>query len=795
MLTAALFITSSLWLPPLAIQDRQQEKAEQDRLRELYGARTELSPKITELSFIGDDALNLAIQAGRVELAPMRPYQPEPGDQKVTENSGNTVKLVRGGQEMGWLVGRNRATLKPYEKLIGDPLLDEFAADPSQFTLTSDADPNYRSPVAAVRLERKSKPNDAAQPSFEMAMLHRLYLWFPHKLKPGLRYTLNVGGLNTQQPATPFVYEPAMSISEAIHVSQIGFRPDDPVKTAFVSLWAGTGGGQDFGERDFEIRNAVGATLLKGRTKKVLDKGAQETLARAGNFSSSSVYQIDFSALNIPGSQHIFIPGIGRSLDFEIGTDVWRRALTVQMRGLFHNRSGIELKAPHSSYRKPADMRPGPNTTVTWSAATVLDDGQGGEALAAKDTGEPADGWGGWHDAGDWNPRRVTHLTAAAAAMEVMEMFPGALDSVKLNIPKETKAPDILDEIKWEIDCFRRLQKPDGGVSWGLETVADPYPGEVSWNQSMKIYAWSPDAHSSWVYAAHTMRFSELLKKWEPALAAEYRSSAMRAMVFAESDYDRRKQEGKEITWEARDARCMAALIVYRATADNRWLNAAHEDYVLMTPGQSLQQWGKAWQSNHAYIYASLPAGMGSPNLKRESALALDELAQRAAAYSAQNAFGIASSDAGKPMINGFFTGPNVIDVAQAHKLNGKAEHLATILRAAQFSAGANPMNTTFTTGLGSRNAMALKLDTRATGQAAPEGLTIYGVGDWQAFPGGFHDWPITYHVSRTAIPNAFIWPFQEALFEVFLFPGQLEYTVDQWAPNIYIWAYLAARK
>lgn len=795
MLSAAIFIFSSGLLAPLPEAARGQEKPDSARLRELYGARTELSPKITGLSFIGEDGLNLAIQAGRVEPAPMRPYQPEPGDEKVSENSGNTVKLVRGGQEIGWLVGPNRATLKPYEKLIGDPLLDEFANDPSQFTLSSDSDPNYRSPVGAVRLERKSKPTDAAQPSFELAMIHRLYLWFPHKLKPGVRYTLNVGSLNTQQPSLPFTFEPAETISEAIHVSQIGFRPDDPVKTAFLSLWAGTGGGQDFGERDFEIRNAVGATLLKGKTKKVLDKDAQETLARAGNFSASSVYQLDFSALDTPGKHHIFIPGIGRSLDFEIGPDVWRRALTVQLRGLFHNRSGMELKAPHSSYRKPADMRPGPNTSVTWSSATVLDDGQGGEALAAKDTGEPANGWGGWHDAGDWNPRRVTHLTAAAAAMEVMEMFPGALDSVKLNIPKETKAPDILDEIKWEIDCFRRLQQPDGGVSWGLETVADPYPGEVSWNQSMKIYAWSPDAWSSWVYAAHTMRFSELLKQWEPALAAEYRSSAMRAMAFAEQDYAQRKQAGKEIFWEARDARCMAALILYRATADSRWLNIAHEDYVLLKPNRSLQQWGVAWQANHAYLYASLPAGLGSASLKQDSVRALDELAQRAGAYASKNAFGIATSDPSKPMINGFFTGPNVIDVAQAHKLNGKPEHLATLLRAAQFSAGANPMNTTFTTGLGSRSAMALKLDTRATGQAAPEGLTIYGVGDWKGFPGGFYDWPITYYVSRAAIPNAFDWPYQEALFEVFLFPGQLEYTVDSWAPNIYVWAYLAARK
>jgi hypothetical protein len=66
---------------------------------------------------------------------------------------------------------------------------------------------------------------------------------------------------------------------------------------------------------------------------------------------------------------------------------------------------------------------------------------------------------------------------------------------------------------------------------------------------------------------------------------------------------------------------------------------------------------------------------------------------------------------------------------------------------------------------------------------------------DYVVFGGSsFYTWPITWHVSRTAKPDPYSWPIQEALFETWLYPAQLEYTVDQWWPNVYGWGYLAFR-
>ncbi|MGO8672687.1 MAG: hypothetical protein ACLQVD_15130 [Capsulimonadaceae bacterium] len=42
--------------------------------------------------------------------------------------------------------------------------------------------------------------------------------------------------------------------------------------------------------------------------------------------------------------------------------------------------------------------------------------------------------------------------------------------------------------------------------------------------------------------------------------------------------------------------------------------------------------------------------------------------------------------------------------------------------------------------------------------------------------------------------PSAYEWPITEAYFDIFLYPVTTEFTVDNWASNIYTWGYLAAR-
>jgi endoglucanase len=777
--------------------DDATRRAEEERksLRDRYERRTTQSPRLVGVSFLGPDLLNVEIVAGRVTLGTVTKYTPRPGDN--TRRDGDKLLLTREGREIGYLIGKKRDHLRTYERYEGDPLLDEFANDPSQFRIRSESDPRYAQEVRVVGVQRKTKPIDAAFPGYTMVLRHRLYLKLPQPLQPGNRYTLKFGRLNVVIPQTQFVYAPDLVPSEAVRVNQIGFRPDDPVKRAFASVWLGTGGAHAFAEgAEFRVVNVkTNAVAYRGKLAVALPPDGTERLAnRTGNFSQTGIYRMDFAELRTPGTYRVVLDGVGTSLPFSIAADSWERAFKIQMRGLLNNRSGMELGPPYTTFRKPVDFTPKSGDTPTQSTHIVLDGPEAHELLKKGDTGKRVpEAYGGYQDAGDWNPRRASHLKVTLAHLELNRMFPAYFRPLKWNIPQTYAMPDTLNEAQWELDLFRRLQTKDGGIRGAVETPGDPKEGEVSWLQTDRVYVMGPDPVSTWWYVAAALRFAEGVRPHQPKLAETYRASAIRAMEWAERAIPKFRAK---IPWQGWSVRNLAAAEMLRATKSDRWHQVFLADSVLKDENPDLFVWEKAVQADAAFVYATLPAGVGRPDLKRKATAAIEAKAKAALAFAAGNGWNLTTSDPGKPMIIGYFSGPHAIDLVRAHYLTKRSEYVAGAVAACLFSGGANPNNVTYTTGVGTKSAMAFKIDSRATGQPTPEGLTIYGNADLTTFRDNtFFTWPIQWHISRVAIPSAWDWPVTEALFETWLYPGTLEYTVDAWEPNVYVWGYLAARK
>jgi endoglucanase len=768
----------------------RQAEAARAELRTKYGTVSAQSPRFLSYSFLGPQLVCLEIESGKVSDAGLAKYVPQAGDE--VQKDGPKVFLVRGGNRIGYLIGPKRDWLANIEKFEGDPLIEEYAADLNQYTLEGSG-----GTIRPVEVHRKSRPVNAAMPSYEMVLRHRVYLKLPSALSQGSEYTLNWGKVNVQGGPQKIRYAPDETRSQAVHVNQIGFRPSDPVKRAFLSEWLGTGGVHNFGDAPkFRVIEAVtGATVASGTAKFTKKANEKELIQnKQVNYSLTDVYRMDFPQVTKPGTYKVVVDGVGTSDPFPIAENVWQKAFRTQIRGLYHNRSGMELGPPYTTYRKPRDMHPADGQLVYQSTHSVLDGNEAFEKLEKTSTGKLVpEAWGGYHDAGDWNPRRVTHLKVTMAQMELFELFPTFGAAQSLNIPKPTKAPDILNEALWELDCFRRLQLPHGGVRFGIETNGDPIEGEVSWLQSMPAYVYAADPYSSWVYAAAAIRYSDLVKPYDAALSKTYRESALKAMTWAEANL---APVRSKIAWEMWDARNLAALLVYRSTKDDKWHKVFLENSVLTKPEPKLFAYGTAVQTDSAFVYARLPQGLGKAELKLRAKAALEAEAQTALKYAESNGWNLTTNDVGKPAFLGFYSSPNAIEVARAHYLTGNPEYLAGTVQACLFSGGANPNNLTYTSGLGVRSARPFKIDYRIPGQAIPEGITIYGNCDYAGWPdNGFFTWPIQWHVSRVGVPSPYNWPIHEALFETYLYPATEEYTVDNWAPNVFVWGYLAARK
>lgn len=788
--------------------DAEKLRKERAALQAKYGQRTDSSPSVEHVSAVAPDVLAIEIQAGRLVPAKLVKYEAQPGDQrreaKNKDGVVETIVLERDGQPTGWLIGPNREWVTTYEAIAGDPLLDFVADEAATYAASSDDDPAFSQPVRPAAIGRKSHVNAWAQGPATVGVRHTLYLRLPKPLTPGKTYRVDLGTLNTRQPRAELGFTPARVRSEAVHVNQIGYRPDDPAKQAFISCWLGTGGALKLPEtlNCALVEDPSGQVVFQGKAERHFPADQPELMAREANHNGTDVARWDFSAFRTPGRYRAVVEGVGCSYPFEIGADVWRRAFVTQMRGLFHQRSGVELGPPYTSYRKPRDMHPADGYGVTKTSYRATE--SGGEAWAsipAGDTGEQVPGgWGGYHDAGDWNPRRVTHMRVTMASLEMLDLFPNYFALLKLNIPPTSGVPDLLTEALFEFDCFRRIQQADGGVPYGMESKADPLPGEVSWLNSFPSYVFTADYGSSWYYAAVGARLAGLLERFDAKRAAEIRASAIRAFDFAEADFAKAKAAADKtkrgISWQAVDDRNLAALELYRLTREPKYHALFLEDSVLKDDRPELFAWGKHVQREQAFHYARLPDGLGDAALKKKAIAALREMAERALRYAEGNAFNVTTPDKGKPQFLSFYSTPDAADLTRAHFLTGEPRYLAGAVRATQFQGGCNPNNLVFITGLGAnpvRN--VFKLDARRTGQAVPEGLVPYGNIDFAKWNDNGITWPITWIIGQATVPSAYDWPTHQAYWDLGGWPMLEEFTVDRWEPNLLVWGYLAARK
>lgn len=221
----------------------------------------------------------------------------------------------------------------------------------------------------------------------------------------------------------------------AIKVDQVGYLTGAP-KVALVAAESPAG--------DFTVRRAAGgAVVFRGKLS------AQAADADTGD----KVQAADFSAFKTNGKYYLDVPGVGRSWEFSIGPDVYSRAFYLAMRAFYGQRCGIavDLAPDFPAYKHAACHLEG-----AWHVSS----GKTGPRLSAK----------GWHDAGDYGRYTVNSGITTGTLPWAWELFSSRVKGVKLNIPESgAKTPDILNEIKWNLDWMLSMQDEDGGV-WHKQT-------------------------------------------------------------------------------------------------------------------------------------------------------------------------------------------------------------------------------------------------------------------------------------------------------------------------------------
>jgi endoglucanase len=753
-------------------------------------------PNVAHVGLVAPDIIGITIHAGHAEYGRQIPYKPHPNDRVDRKTHQRWVR--RGGEFLGSLVGKDEKLLYTPDRRVGPTLDTAWADRPDSYRISSPDDPAFHEPTRPTAVHRKSKPTDFARVDawrMEAPMEHVLYLRLPKPLTVGKRYAITFSGQRLAEQS--FQLDPATLRSEAVHVSHLGFRPDDPVKVAFLSCWLGSGGPLDYREGlPFRVVDSGGKAVFQGTTR--LAKSATEPEdAYKRNHNGTDVYLLDFSSVTRPGTYRVTVEGIGCSDPFPIADDVWRRAFVVSARGVYHQRSGIELGPPFTAFKRPRCFHPDDGPRVFHSTCPLMNSGNGlnrddsnfGNLNKGRTDRTVPNAWGGTMDAGDWD-RRIQHLDASRLLLELAELFPSYFADLPLNIPESDDAlPDIVNEALWNLDCYRRMQTPAGGIRGGIESAEHPRHGEASWQESLTVMAYAPGIWSSHVYAGVAARAAYVLRDRAPKLAAAYKKSALRAMNWAEQELD--ANPPKDPPHQVNDARNLAAAELYRLTGNDQWHDLFLATTVFHDPKTDLYKWKHHEQADAAFVYARTKNHATDDKVRRNALAAIRRQADARIAQGKNTGFRW-TKNPWRPLGWGIPASPDAVSLCRAHALTDQAAYLRAAVLACQFGGGANPSNLCYTTGLGHRSPEhPLHLDSRITHQAPPPGLTIFGPADVQRNKG---QWGQKL-VKKFAYPDVETWPSLEAFFDVFWYPPMCEFTIHQpMATNAYVWGYLAAR-
>ena len=756
-------------------------------------------PKIVHIGPISSDIIAVTVTDGKVVHGKQIPYVPERRD--IFTQEKNDLWLDRRGKRIGSLVGRTEKCIMMFDQVVGERLDMALLDKTESFEISSSDDPDLSVARRPYTVFRKTKPSDFARigAKMEAPLEHVIYLKLLKPLKTGKQYTIDFKELGL--PRQTFIYDPTKMRSEAVHVSHIGFRPDDPAKVAFLSLWMGSGGPVDYKEKTpfYIIDEKSGEVVFKGEillSKKMFEKDED---AFGHNFNGTNVYIMDFSQLQKPGRYRVYVDGVGCSYPFDISDDVWAKAFYISARFLYHQRSGIAIGPPFSTFKRPRNFHPGDGVRIYATNTTLFDIEYGlrkneerfSKIINGKTTEIVPDAWGGYCDAGDWD-RRIAHLIAARYLFELYDYSPKYFEKLELTIPgAKEDFPDIVREALWGIDFYRRLQTKEGGIRGGIESEDHPKYGEASWQESLNVFAFAPDVYSSYVYAGATANAAYILKKHNLKMSDIYTESAVKAMEWAENESNKNKT--KYPSYQVNDARNLAAAELFRLTGFKKWHDIFIDTTALKGGETLISKYDSHDQEDAAWVYCNTEKKGMNKSIQLKCRNAIVDEAEKLINAQMKTAFKWARNP-WRPAIAGTFTTPDCKNIIRAHAMTGKRHYLHAIVLATQTGAGANPLNMSYTTGIGHKSPQnVMHVDSRVTNQPPPPGITVLGPLDPNSF--GQSETYVHKAANQYCYPELKAWPIIENYLDIYWYAAMCEFTIQNVIPNTYTWGYLASRR
>lgn len=219
----------------------------------------------------------------------------------------------------------------------------------------------------------------------------------------------------------------------------------------------------------------------------------------------------DFSALISPGTYYIEAPVLGRSYSFEVGDEVYISLFGEACKQYYYNRCGMTL-------------------TTQFAGSSAHNACHTGKAVLQSDTSVTLDVSGGWHQDEKGQKNVDSAARTIATLLLAYELYPDAFTD-DVGIPESGNGiPDILDEIKYEIDWLLKMQDSQTGAVYGGITVYAK-DGDSS-SKVAEVYVEPASLEACKGFAMALAKFSYLYQNYDTEYATNCLKTADRAWKY-----------------------------------------------------------------------------------------------------------------------------------------------------------------------------------------------------------------------------------------------------------------------
>jgi endoglucanase len=489
--------------------------------------------------------------------------------------------------------------------------------------------------------------------------------------------------------------EPIMPAGPAVRANQTGYFVSAPKIAVQVAA--------EGEQAAWSLVNAeTNETVLEGTT----------SAAAWDEASGDYVQQIDFSAWTEPGTYKLVV-GEGESAPFVIGDDIYQTLAVDALRYFYLNRSGIELTEDYAEdwARLAGHLS---DAEITCYKGVDAD----GKEWPGCDY--VLDGSGGWYDAGDYGKYVVNGGISVWTLLSLYERFPGAFADGSLNIPESANGvPDILDEVRWEMEWMLRMQLPASdplaGMAfhklhdqqWSGLPLMPPttYDNDNANLTSDGRYVYQPTTAATLNLAATAAQCARVWREIDPDFSARCLTAAETAWQAAMEHKNLYAGNtpgaggGNYGDSSITDDFLWAAAELYVTTADPTYAEAVENFSEFVTlPGPG------GGNSSSMYWGDTAMLGVISLALVNEDAAAREDVIRMADAYRAI----LAEEGYVLPMgINGYVWGSNsgvlnnAIILALAYDFTGDETYLEGVVSALDYLLGRNALSFSYVTGYG----------------------------------------------------------------------------------------------